>query len=60
MYGSGRGFVNTFSLHFRLHNLNDLQYLGAKPKADRLSWIYKMFSADVESLPVQEHMEMGT
>jgi hypothetical protein len=33
--------------------------IGTKPKADRLGWIHKYFTADVDALSVQEHIELG-
>ena len=38
--------------------IEDSYHTGTKPKAERMSWIYKFFIAEVEALSVQDHMEL--
>ena len=42
----------------RIEEVWSFPWLWTKIKAERLSWIYKYFLTNVESLSVQEHMEM--
>ena len=42
----------------RLDDIWSWPWMWTKIKSERLSWMYKQFVTDVESLSVQEHMEM--